>query len=429
VIKLPALGQCRLFLVFIYKMVSIPRVALFADTFHEANGAANFLRRLTAFAKHNKYPFLCVRSGEETKLYNDGSVEILDLKRGRVSIPIDGDLKYDPFLWKNRKLVKHTLRDFQPDVIHVTGLNDISQFGFFHAHWMNIPAVATWHTNTHEYAAERFLSLMPWLPKKTGRTICKAVERSVMFGLMKLYFSAQMQLAPNPDLVNEINRMTGRPSFLLRRGVETELLCPKKRNRADDDKDVIIGFVGRLRPEKNVRFLGRLDQALQKGGLKNYRFLIVGDGDERRWLTENLTDAEFTGEIRGEAVAKAFANMDLFVFPSLTDAFANVVLEAMSAGVPAIAFPVGGPKFLIEDKVSGFIAVSENDMTKKVAEIVRYPEQLGPMRAAARRFAEENSWDAIFNKTYEYYVTCARYDKKVRWCPINGIMNPRPKYK
>ena len=90
--------------------------------------------------------------------------------------------------------------------------------------------------------------------------------------------------------------------------------------------------------------MGRLDAALQTAGVRNYRFLIVGEGDERPWLEKHLTKAEFTGEIRGAAVAEAFANMDLFVFPSLTDAFANVVLEAMSSGVPAIAFPVGGPE-------------------------------------------------------------------------------------
>ena len=83
-------------------MTKIPRVALFADTFHEANGAANFLRRLSAFAEENDYPFLCVRSGPETKLTTQGSTQFLDLKRGRVSVPLDGDLKYDPFLWKNR---------------------------------------------------------------------------------------------------------------------------------------------------------------------------------------------------------------------------------------------------------------------------------------------------------------------------------------
>ncbi|MEP7074945.1 MAG: glycosyltransferase [Acidobacteriota bacterium] len=394
-------------------MIETPRVALFADTYHEVNGAANFLRRLTDFAKENAYPFLCVRSSNETGVEDDGSVRYLNLKRGRVSIPIDGHLKYDPLLWKYRALVKETLKKFHPDVIHLTGLNDISQFGFLHAHRMHIPAVATWHTNTHEYAAERFLSLAPQLPGKVRATLGGWIERTVMYGLMKLYFGAQMQLAPNEDLVDEIRHMTKRPSFLLRRGVDIDFLSPSKRKRADDDKDVVLGFVGRLRPEKNVRVLAKIDAALQASGIKNYRFLIVGDGDERPWLEKNIKNVEFTGEIRGEKVAESFANMDLFVFPSLTDAFANVVLEAMSSGVPAIAFPVGGPKFLIEHKVSGFLT-TEDQISTQVAEIIQSPQILIPMRDAARRFAEEHSWNAIFEKTYDYYRTCAAYDKKVR---------------
>ena len=235
-----------------------------------------------------------------------------------------------------------------------------------------------------------------------------------MFGLMKLYFLAQMQLAPNQDLVDEIGRMTKRPTFLLRRGVDIDMLSPAKRTRLSYDKEIVLGFVGRLRAEKNVRALGRLDAALQAAGVTNYKFLIVGGGDERSWLEKNLKNAEFTGEIRGEAVAEAFANMDLFVFPSLTDAFANVVLEAMSSGVPAIAFPVGGPKFLIDNNVSGFVADTEQDLATKTANIINKPQMLEPMKIAARKFAEEHSWEAIFTKTYDYYRTCSKYDKNVR---------------
>ena len=395
-------------------MNEIPKVALFADTFHEANGAANFLRRLTDYAKEKNYPFLCVRAGDKTEKTKAGSVVFLDLERSKLSVPLDGMLKYDPLLWKNRALVKKTLKEFNADVIHLTGLNDISQFGFLHAHFMNIPAVATWHTNTHEYAAERFLSLMPWFSENSRKKIGKAVERTVMFGLMKLYFAAQMQLAPNEDLVEEIRRMTNRPSFLLRRGVDTEFLSPAKRTRKPGDGKFILGFVGRLRPEKNVRFLAKLGAGLEKAGIENYEFLIVGDGSERAFLEKNLKNARFTGEIRGKAVAESFADMDLFVFPSLTDAFANVVLEAASAGVPSIAFPVGGPKFLIEDNVSGFLAETEEEIIKKTVEIARHPDILKPMSAAARRFAEAHSWDAIFEKTYNYYKQAAKYPKKIR---------------
>ncbi len=279
-------------------MNDIPRVALFADTFHETNGAANFLRRLVNFAEKKEYPFLCIRSGEKTRHFRDGSVSFLDLKRGRASIPMDGALRYDPFLWKHKQLVGKTLDEFAPNVIHITGLNDISQFGYYFAHFRRIPAVATWHTNTHEYTAQRLMSVLPFVPGIARKKIGKFVEYAVLKGLMKLYFLAQMQLAPNEELVDDICRLTRRPSFLLRRGVDTEFFSPTKRQR--DADEFILGFVGRLRPEKNVRFLGQIETALRQANVKNYRFLIVGEGSERNWLEKNLRSASLTGEIFGE---------------------------------------------------------------------------------------------------------------------------------
>lgn len=390
------------------------RVALFADTFHETNGAANFLRRLVVYAREKNYEFLCVRSGEETKFYKDGSVSFLDLKRGKASIPLDGALKFDPFLWKHKKIVAETFRNFAPNVIHITGLNDISQFGYYFAHFKKIPAVATWHTNAHEYAAQRFLSVVPFIGDNTKKKIGKTVETIVFKGLMKLYFLAQMQLAPNEELVNEIRRLTRRPSFLLGRGVDTDFLSPGMRRRAADDKEIVIGFVGRLRPEKNVRFLGDIESALKKANVSNYKFTIVGEGSERNWLENNLQNRQLTGEIFGEELARAYANMDLFVFPSQTDAFGNVVLEAMAAGVPSVVMKEGGPKFLIEHGTDGFIAETNAEFIETVVRLAKNPSQLKALGEAAHRSAQKHSWERVFAKMFEYYKMCMEYKKNVR---------------
>lgn len=388
------------------------RVALFADTFFETNGAANFLRRLVEFAKTKNYEFLCVRSGTRTEFYREGSVSFLDLKRGRASIPLDGKLKFDPLLWQHKKLVKETFQNFAPNVVHITGLNDISQFGYYLAHFKKIPAVATWHTNAHEYAAQRFLNFLPVCPVK--EKICRTLENFVFKGLMKLYFLAQMQLAPNKELVAEIQKLTGRPSFLLGRGVDTKLFAPAKRRRASEDKEIIIGFVGRLRPEKNVRLFGDIAAELKKARVENYKFLIVGEGGERFWLQKNLPKAELTGEIFGEELAGNYADMDLFVFPSQTDAFGNVVLEAMASGVPAVVMKEGGPKFLIEPGADGFVADGSADFIETVVHLAKNPCQLKSLGAAARRAAQTHSWERVFEKTFEYYRICMDFRKNVR---------------
>ena len=90
-------------------------------------------------------------------------------------------------------------------------------------------------------------------------------------------------------------------------------------------------------------------------GVEDYRFLIVGHGGDEAWLRERLHRAEFTGVLRGEELARAYANMDLFVFPSHTDTFGNVVLEALASGVPAIVTPDGGPKTIVRDGETGRI--------------------------------------------------------------------------
>jgi len=393
-------------------MINAPRVALFCDTFHEINGAANVLRRLVAFARERHFPLLCVRSGRQTRFRKDGSLHIFEFERSKFSVPIDGELKYDPFFWRFGKSLGEKLAEFKPDVIHLTGLNDISQLGFYFAHFRAVPAVASWHTNTHEYAAQRLVGACRWLPRRWQKTIDRTVRRMVMRGLMKLYFLAQVQLAPNTELVAQIQKMTRRPSFLMTRGVDTEFLSPCKRRRRDST--FTIGYVGRLRPEKNVRLFAEVEKALENASVTDYKFVLVGAGGEENWLKNNLRNAELPGVLRGEELAEAYAAMDLFVFPSETDAFGNVVLEAMAAGVPAIVMPTGGPKFLIEHDVNGFVASGRADFLEKIVGIARRPQRLAALREPARAAACERSWEKVFESVYDKYHLSTIIEKNVR---------------
>lgn len=394
-------------------MNDFPRVALFADTFYETNGAANVIRRLRDFAEEHDRPFLCVRAGSETRYEENKNAATLELKRGRCSFSLDAELKYDPFLWRYKNLVGKTLDEFKPDVIHVTGLNDVSQLGFYFTHFRSIPAVASWHTNAHEYAARRALGWFPsFVPAKLKAGVSRAIEKTVFEGLMKLYFLAQMQLAPNEELVETIRQKTRRPSFLMSRGVDTDLFTPAKRRR--DDNRFVLGYVGRLQPEKNVRFLAEVDRALREAQAENYKFLIIGEGGEARWLEKNLASVELTGVLHGEELARRYAEMDLLVFPSRTDAFGNVVLEAMAAGVPAVVMPEGGPKFLIRQRRSGYVAADERDFIAAVTRFVKLGKTPGKMRAAARAAACSRSWNRVFEQVFQNYSAAAKLDKNIR---------------
>ena len=162
--------------------------------------------------------------------------------------------------------------------------------------------------------------------------------------------------------------------------------------------------MGRLSVEKNVALLAQVQQDLEQLGHKSIRFLIVGHGAEEGWLRERLPRAEFTGVLHGEELAEAYANMDLFVFPSHTDTFGNVVLEALASGVPAIVTPDGGPPTIVGDGLTGRI-VSDDQFAAAVSALLRDPLTHNAMREAARAYALTASWDSVFEGVYAAYET------------------------
>jgi phosphatidylinositol alpha 1,6-mannosyltransferase len=121
-------------------------------------------------------------------------------------------------------------------------------------------------------------------------------------------------------------------------------------------------------------------------------------------MRAELKAADFAGVLRGVELSRAYADMDVLVFPSHTDTFGNVVLEALASGVPAVVTPDGGPKYIVRDGETGFV-VADDGFAGAVAALVRDRERLRRMRVCAREYAMECSWDAVFGRVYEGYLT------------------------
>ena len=139
-------------------------------------------------------------------------------------------------------------------------------------------------------------------------------------------------------------------------------------------------------------------------GVSGVKFLIVGHGSDEAELRQELAGAEFAGVLRGAALAQAYANMDVLVFPSHTDTFGNVVLEALASGVPAVVTPDGGPKFIVRDGETGFVT-DDDHFAAAVAELAKDRLRLDTMRLKAREYALGCSWDAVFDRVYAGYET------------------------
>jgi phosphatidylinositol alpha 1,6-mannosyltransferase len=383
--------------------VPLPRVAYLPDSFHEINGVAHTSRHFEAFARNHDLPFLCIRAGQRPQpLEKSGSVQTLELPRVSFSIPLEKDLSFDLTYLRHLPVIDEVLERFNPDLIHITGPSEIGMLGVAIARHYNLPLAASWHTNVHEYLARRTDRLLRFLPKTHSAAAGQTIEELTLAVATGFYSHADLLFAPNTDLCHILERATMRPCHLMPRGVDSALFHPQKRNRNGGDHEFVLGYVGRLSVEKNIAQLAQVQQELERAGCRNFRFLIVGHGGREPWLRERLERAEFTGVLKGETLASAYANMDLFVFPSHTDTFGNVVLEALASGVPAIVTPDGGPCSIVRDGVTGRIA-TDAEFSAAIAGILKNPKQHEEMRHAARTYALTASWDSVFEGVYAAY--------------------------
>ena len=377
------------------------RVALFTDCFSEANGVGTLSREFAAFARRRQLPFLCVHSGPQTRVAQSQSFTTLELKRGLAAFPVDYDLYCDPLLSRYKNWVTARVRPFQADLVHITAPGDIGILGLWVAHSLRIPLVASWHTNLHEYASCRLNELFSFLPHTWRVRVCNTTEEQSLRACVRFYSLARFLLAPNETMVHLLQERSGKPAYLMAHGVDTELFSPRRRRRRNGP--FCIGYVGRLTPEKNVRLFVDLERSLLGAGQRNFRFVLVGEGNERDWLRKNLQLGETPGILGGEALADAFADMDVFVFPSQTDTFGLVLLEAMASGVPVVVSPRTGARVGVQDGITGFHAEDLNSFTQSVLCLMNSEGLQQRMSAAACLFASSRVWDGVFEQMYRTY--------------------------
>jgi glycosyltransferase involved in cell wall biosynthesis len=189
------------------------------------------------------------------------------------------------------------------------------------------------------------------------------------------------------------------------RGLDTELFTPARREPTFWEKfgasngQVRLLYVGRISREKDLDVLANSYRRLRDEGL-SVQLFVVGHGPYSQGLSELLPDAVFTGYLTGTELATAYASADVFAFPSTTDTFGNVIIEAQASGVPVVVSDSGGPKELVEDEANGLITKSHDvdDFTRAVRALVVDPGLRKRMGDCARKSVVDRSWPSAFRK-------------------------------
>jgi glycosyltransferase involved in cell wall biosynthesis len=167
---------------------------------------------------------------------------------------------------------------------------------------------------------------------------------------------------------------------------------------------VVIAYVSRLVTEKGLDVVVDATRLLGRRGI-DHRMLFVGDGPERDRMMRALPDAIFEGHLSGEALATAYASSDIFLFPSETETFGNVTLEALASGLPAVVADATGSDALVKEGVNGFLVRPRDSVAfaERLESLSTDSDMRRRMGAAARSGALDHDWDVVLGKLKAYY--------------------------
>jgi glycosyltransferase involved in cell wall biosynthesis len=290
--------------------------------------------------------------------------------------------------------VKRQLLDFQPDIIHIAVPDLLGHAALALAKAHGIPAVASYHTRYETYL-KHYWYLTP-------------LEGLLKHVLRRFYGQAREVYVPSESVREALLADGLKDNFRpWPRGIDTERFTPGKRSAAwraglgIGAEELVVLHVSRLVREKR---LDTLTKALNRIAAP-HRVVIVGDGPDRDYVQRELPQAVFTGFLEGDELATAYASSDIFVFPSDSESFGNVTLEAMASGLPCVCADATGSRSLVVMGETGFLAPADD--AEAFAGHITTLARDGALRAAlgeaARKRALGFSWDETLARMLGYY--------------------------
>ncbi len=368
------------------------KIAIFTETFlPKVDGIVSILcQALERLQEHGHQVILFGPPGGPTEY---AGAEIVGV--GGPRLPLYPELRINiPKRW-----VWERVQAFQPDLVHVVNPFFLGPFGLSYAKKLGVPVVASFHTDLARYAQHYgggFLSPLLW------------------FYMRSLHNQASLNLCPSTAILSDLRAQGFRRVRWWQRGVDIERFNPGPRDQALRERltdghpdDLLAVYVGRQAPEKRLETLR--DPLFRVPGV---RLAMIGHGPSHDKLKEYFrnTPTTFPGYMRGDDLVAAYRAADLFLFPSTTETFGLVALEAMACRVPVIAARTGGVLDIINDGVNGFFFDPDHpeQITALVQRLRDQPQLLAKMADAALAHARSRPWQATMDQLIDYYRLAIR---------------------
>lgn len=375
------------------------KIAIFTDTFvPDVNGVARTLARFTAFLDKEgiEYRVFAPRATKESQFSSQilsfQSMPFLLYPECRIALP-------------NMLQIKEELLDFQPDIIHVATPFNMGLCGLHYAKKLHIPLVGSYHTDFDKYLEHYHLQ---WL-------------NEVLWKYLEWFHRPLEQVfVPSSDTKERLEKRNFRNLAIWPRGIDGELFHRRYRKETVREKyqineKYILLYVGRIASEKDVMLLPEIDSELPDTIRKDVRWLVVGDGPMKQELTaEAPANMTMTGFLEVRELAGIYAAADVFVFPSASETFGNVVLESLACGTPVIGADAGGVRTIVEHGRTGLLCEEKNvkQFAAAVRKLLESEEDLAAMADHGFQYGQAQSWDKIFDDLladYEQVLQPAAY--------------------
>ncbi len=358
------------------------KIALYSGTYvRDKDGAVKSIYQLVASFR---------KKGHEVAVWSP-DVSVGDSHNGlsvyrmpSVPIPLYPDYKLGFFTAETGR----QLEAFAPDMVHISTPDIIGRAFLLHAQKKGIPVASAFHTDFPSYFSYYRLGF--------------AVKHAWKY-LTWFYNNCDIVLAPNESVRLKLAGYAIRNIEIWSRGVDKELFDPirrseKLRSAWNATGRSVIVYAGRFVLYKDIEVVMRVyDRFMQGEYADRVRFLMIGSGPEEEAMRRRMPEAVFTGYLTGQELPEAYASGDIFLFPSTTEAFCNVALEALASGLPVVVSDVGGCRD-IADRSTGGVVVHEGsvcDFYANCLELLDNSPLYQEMRASGLAYAESQSWSSV----------------------------------
>lgn len=387
------------------------RIAVVTETYPpEINGVAMTLGRFVRALQEREHQVQLIRPRQSADDLPREESNLEQVLRPGVPIPRYAGLRMG-------LPAKSTLRRIwslkRPDVVHVVTEGPLGWSALAAAKSLRVPVATDFHTNFHSYSRHYGLG---WLRKP------------IIAYLRKFHDQARVTMVPSLTIRRELESAGFRHLEVVARGVDTQLFDPARRSQdlraawGVPEHGLAVLYVGRIAPEKNLELLVRAFRAMSQVR-PDARLVLVGDGPELAALKAAHPDFVFRGARRGEDLARHYASADVFLFPSLTETFGNVLLEAMASGLASVGFDYAAAAEHVRHGINGLKAGYGN-AGEFVAQSLRLSED-ADLRASlgreARATSLDLSWQQIFARLEDIFLDIVRTNEAYHEREIFGV--------